>query len=193
MILSIFSIFLLYAIYKFVWKPWKRQKNYAASFRAKGYRVFEAPFRPYGMSLFKFYDFSPDTKDALENVKKHYPNYDVAILNIFNSIFIDILHPDLAQEFLSSEKLPFYKKSDLEKGAIIRVGSGLVFSEGTEWKAKRKVLTQVFNFEFIKSLSPKIALASDKVLDEIEKKYEGKEMEFDIHEYSTNFTGMVIF
>ena len=54
------------------------------------------------MAFFDYYDFSPDTKDGSKRVKEEYHNYDVAILNIMNGTFIDLIHPDLQQEFLSS-------------------------------------------------------------------------------------------
>ena len=31
------------------------------------------------------------------------------------------------------------------------IGNGLAFSEGEEWKIKRKIMTHVFNYDFIKS------------------------------------------
>lgn len=31
------------------------------------------------------------------------------------------------------------------------LGNGLIFSEGNEWKMKKKIMSNVFNHEFIKS------------------------------------------
>ena len=68
-------------------------------------------------------------------------------MNAFNRIEVDLIHPDLLQEFFSADKLPYYAKVQLTKDLLKRgAGEGLVFSEGDQWKMKRKVLTEVFNF-----------------------------------------------
>lgn len=36
------------------------------------------------------------------------------------------------------------------------LGKGLVFSEGDEWKRKRRILSKFFTFEFITSKIPEI-------------------------------------
>ena len=50
---------------------------------------------------------------------------------------------------------------------------------------KRKVLNAVFNFDFIKSLAPKIAQLCDDILDNLDKGFEGKEGSYNIHDYTT--------
>ena len=63
-------------------------------------------------------------------------------MNVFNGIFIDLLHPNLVKQFLSSEMMKYYSKTEVAKGTMTRgLGSGLVFSEGHLWKMKKKVLT----------------------------------------------------
>ena len=57
---------------------------------------------------------------------------------------------------------------------------------------KRKVLNAVFNFDFIKSLSPQIAIICDKVLDKIDEKFEGKEIEYNIHDFTKELGGDVM-
>ena len=80
------------------------------------------------------------------------------VLNVYNQVEVALIHPDLLQEFFSADKLSFYAKMKFFKDILKRgTGEGLLFSEGDQWKMKRKVLTEVFNFEFIKSLAPKIA------------------------------------
>ena len=130
----------------------------------------EVPFRPFSITLFSYYDFSPTTTDAMGKIKKEYPEYDVVVMNSFNQIFIDLVHPDLIQDFLSVESIPNYTKTDFEGQNIQRaIGKGLVFSEDKVWKMKRKVLNAVFNFDFIKSLAPQIAVFCDEILDRMDK------------------------
>jgi len=42
-------------------------------------------------------DFGPKSKDCFRLMKEKYPNYDVVIMNHINSIFIQVIHPDLVQ------------------------------------------------------------------------------------------------
>ena len=85
---------------------------------------------------------------------------------------LEILNPDLIQSFYAPEKLPNLKKSGglvVEIGKLI--GNGLFFAEGDEWKKKKKILTSVFNFNFIKNQTPKIIRICDEAMDYIEKKH----------------------
>ena len=84
-------------VYNCAWKPWRLHKWYANNFRRQGYRVLEVPFRPFGITLLDYYNFSRDADDAFKLLKEEYPKYDVALFNIFNSEYIDILSPDLHQ------------------------------------------------------------------------------------------------
>ncbi len=42
-------------------------------------------------------------------------------------------------------------------GTKVALGNGMMFSEGEEWKKKRKLLSKVFNFDLLKENIPKIA------------------------------------
>lgn len=48
------------------------------------------------------------------------------------------------------------------------IGNGLVFSEGEEWKMKRKIMSSVFNYDFIKSKVGLISKICADKLDEVE-------------------------
>lgn len=48
------------------------------------------------------------------------------------------------------------------------LGEGLLFSEGDEWKMKRKIMSSVFNYDFIKYKVGTISDICNEVLDEIE-------------------------
>lgn len=49
------------------------------------------------------------------------------------------------------------------------LGKGVAFSEGNEWKSKRKIMNSVFNYEFIKSNIPKIVRLCNENFDKMEK------------------------
>jgi cytochrome P450 len=54
------------------------------------------------------------------------------------------------------------------------VGSGIAFSEGNEWKKKRKVISNVFHFEFLHSLIPKMIKTLDEYFEEFDERTEKK-------------------
>ena len=70
------------------------------------------------------------------------------------------------------------------------LGEGLVLSEGKAWKMKRRVLNTVFNFDFIKSLTLRIAEICDSSLDDFERNCEdGK---YSLSDYTSGLTSKVM-
>jgi len=47
------------------------------------------------------------------------------------------------------------------------VGTGLTFSEGKQWKNKRRVVTKMLNFKYIKTLVPKMKAIVDKRIQQL--------------------------
>ena len=135
------------------------------------------PFKPFFITLLDVYDISETTKDAMAFPKKNFPNYDVVLMNVMNKNYLHIIHPDLVHDFYSVENLENYEKSELEVANTKRgLGVGLLFSEGKMWKMKRRILNAMFNFDFIKSLAPKISEISDRTLDSLDSQFEGEEV-----------------
>jgi cytochrome P450 len=48
---------------------------------------------------------------------------------------------------------------------------GVVVVEDQEWKNRKKILSKVFNYDFISSQIPNMAMIADKVFDKFEEKY----------------------
>ena len=68
-------------------------------------------------------------------------------------------------------------------------------AEGTPWKNKKKVLSKIFNYDFITSQIPSIVSIADNVFDfyENEAKKDGKKyISLQINEMITKFTSSVI-
>ena len=125
-LLLIFVAWLFLVIY---WLPSRKHKWHADNFRKQGYRVLELPFNPFKMSTLNFYGYANNTQDSLSKVKETYPDYDVVVMNIYRSTFLDLLHPELHQEVLSAKKAPIYQKLELTKSVLSRgMGIGLFFS-----------------------------------------------------------------
>jgi cytochrome P450 len=47
----------------------------------------------------------------------------------------------------------------------------MIFSEGENWKNKRRIISKVFNFDLIKANIPKINAICDRWLDEFDQTY----------------------
>ena len=141
MIFYIILLIVAFIAFKLIWQPWRLYKWYADNFKKQGYKVLEVPFRPFGVPMLEYYNMSKDVDDAFALIKEQYPNYDVVLMNMFNTIILDFANPDIHQEFLSAEKMPNYSKTEIEIGNFKRmIGNGLASSEGNVWKMKKKVL-----------------------------------------------------
>ena len=73
----------------------------------------------------------------------------------------------------------------------ILLGNGLLFAEGDEWKKEKKILTYVFNFDFIKNQTPKIIRICDEAMDYVEKKH--KKENSDTYEFELQGLAVYIF
>lgn len=112
-------------------------------------------------------------KDALYTESTVYPHVDLVIGNIIEKVFIYFAHPDLIKEFVSGNVIhKYHKYSKLAEPLKLVFGEGgLVFSEGEDWKNKRKLMSKVFNFELLTKNIPKIAAICDKAFEEFDTRF----------------------
>ena len=69
--------------------------------------------------------------DSLKFWKNVLPAYDFFVCNSFNSVGIQIAHPDFIKDFYSNEHLFTYPKDRTIIGAFERaMGKGILFREG---------------------------------------------------------------
>ena len=94
-------------IYRCIWKPWRLRNEYTANFKKQGYRVLEDKFNPFAPEFSKYYNFMEGDGFAL--TKRDYPHYDVVITNVFAQIVVNVVHPDLTNEFLSKRTWSYEK------------------------------------------------------------------------------------
>ena len=76
--------------------------------------------------------------------------YDVCIGCCFNKTSLSIINPDLLKDYFNAPLGTYVKfRRFLEYyGKVLK--SPLGFSEGSDWKKKRRILSQVFHYDFIK-------------------------------------------
>ena len=75
---------------------------------------------------------------------------------------------DLAKELFTPDKLTSLHKSELGLSLVLHLsGNSLFLSNDDVWKSKKKILSKVFNYEFIASQIPNIARICDDAYDKI--------------------------
>ena len=94
--LLIFAILLLYN--RLCLRPKAMIKKYASEFKAKGYRVWEFPFKFLGYPSMEI-AMTGKSDDAFSFYKDVYPNFDVAIGNFMGDPEVIILSDKLIGEF----------------------------------------------------------------------------------------------
>ena len=94
-------------------------------------------------------------------------------MNMFNGeVYIDLIDPQLIRQFYEKTAEWCYAKA--EKGyfvvpARLLLGPGLLLTEGLEWKSKRKIMSHVFNYDFIKSKINTISEIAKEILDKYDQ------------------------
>lgn len=107
---------------------------------------------------------------------------------IGSNIAFVINDSELSKEFYEKSLQGYYEKSrnhPFMNSIRFIMGNGLVFSEGNEWKMKRKIMSTVFNYDFIKSKIPIISKITKEVLDKVEETSENKgknEIQMDLNQ-----------
>lgn len=101
-------------------------------------------------------------------------------------ITLIIIQPRLLKYLFAPEKINIIQRSHLNKyGFKIALGNTMILNEGDVWKRKRKVLSEIFNFDFIKRNVPRMReICKEMVLrmektSEVEKKSE-EEVEYKV-------------
>jgi len=92
--------------------------------------------------------------DSHYTIKTTYTHYQVVLSSLKGCTFIDLIDPSLIREFYDKILEGCYKKYEnipQITGVRCVVGNGLLLSEGAEWKKKKKIMSNVFNFDFLKS------------------------------------------
>ena len=163
-------MFLTYTFYTLYIRPRRLQAWYAKQCDKLGLKCYVFPFKPLGAPLIEKYgeNFKKHS-DSLKTLKE-LAGYDVVIHNVLNKVFLEVFEPEMLKDILQPQIMqPKYRTVF---GYFTRAfGFGLLFSEKEVWKAKKKILNQVFNFDFIKSNIPKIMEVCDKQMSEFEKMY----------------------
>ncbi len=92
-------------------------------------------FKQYGDSLY---------------LRKHIlPQKDISIATMRDQLMINLIDSKLIHEFVEKQKEGCYAKvkNGIHMSSLFQIlGTGLLLSEGEEWRYKRKIMSTLFNF-----------------------------------------------
>lgn len=149
-----------------------RFKSYYAQYaKSMGFKVYEHPYCWFNSMMFKQYKKQQkQTGDANFHYKHHLQKYDLIVSNIILNTMLEIENPQLAKEFYLKANEGYYAKYDFGIAALKRLigKDSLLMAEGDEWKSRRKILSSVFNYDFIISQIPKIHQITKDTLNKYE-------------------------
>ena len=104
-----------------------------------------------------------------KKIIKENPSLRCFVMNVGSETNLHIIDPKLIKEFFSKENL--YKRHEKSLSLFKDLtGLGLLVSDGSVWKHHRKVISQVFHYEYLKEITPLIHEITVQHLDELQNK-----------------------
>ena len=174
---SILALFLAWILVQFFAIPIWRMRQY----KGPEMRHYFFPFLGW-LKRSKDYEVKMgDCIGAYRELAQKNKNIQLEVTNFANRVGLILLGSKVLKDFHSKQHC--YQKYYFSKGVVELTGTGLVFAEGATWKNHRKIISSVFNFEFIKGNIPlivnttrdflretaRISLESVDIMSEIQK------------------------
>ena len=95
--------------------------------------------------------------DCFYDQKNSWKKIDVVISNTSYMITLIFINPRLIRHMFTPEKNYIFHKAHINKfGFKLALGNTMIMNEDDAWKKKRKILSEIFNFDFIKRNIPKM-------------------------------------
>ena len=104
--------------------------------------------------------------DCFYSFKHELVGYDILLSNSFDKVMVTFLAPQLIQKMLAADKADSLHRVNSVPLVRYLGGQGLIFIDGQEWKNSKKVLSKIFNYDFIAKQAPSIVTKSNKVFAE---------------------------
>ena len=172
MLLYIFLVAILgltYMAYFWMIKPKRQMAHYAKMFRNSGFKVRQFPYKLFGAPYtFKYTEGSKLKNDALYYHKNEYYSTDVIVSNVLHDPIIVFTNEELIKEATKMDKVMIVEKCHGTFETLFTfIKHGLLSIEKDVWKSRRKIFSQVFNFDFITSHIPMMINIADEIFDEL--------------------------
>ena len=81
---------------------------------------------------------------------------------------IEFYSADLIQAFYTTNINNYVKFEPFVCNFRRMVGNGMPFSDGEDWKKKRRIISSVFHFDFLNSLVPKMNETIDERFQQLD-------------------------
>jgi cytochrome P450 family 4 len=111
---------------------------------------------------------------SIRNFVTQHPDARLKVTTIFDTLSIELFDLSLIKEFLTLQAKDTMVKDLRVLGHMLDIArKGILFSEKEAWKAKRKLLSQVFHFNYVNECMPTIARSAQEWIDRYSKGSEG--------------------
>jgi len=160
-LLSAILIILSGFLYKFIISPYVRiQLKKREGVYTYFYPIYGI-FHQWGKDYQTYHDSMASTKRSSKDLSKQR----IMVTNINDRVMVMLRDPKYAKAFSLNQHL--YTKSS--HGDIMRIllGTSLVFAEGEAWKRNRKIISNTFHFEFLKSNIHRMQSTTQEFLNKI--------------------------
>jgi cytochrome P450 len=125
------------------------------------------PFTGHFVNNFKDFETKGDFYYTWKEKIKENPSIKAIGGNYGTAPHLAIFDPKIIHEFLFKHDM-YIKHPDFFSLLKDVCGNGIVTAEGSIWKRKRKIMSKIFHFEFIKDNISKMYQAADQLLDRID-------------------------
>lgn len=159
--ITLLIAFALYFLYFVVIKPKLRQQF----FKGQGFRCSYFPFIGEAVVIFRGLKEQGDSEHYYKTQCEGKPQR-VECWNDQSRASITLFDPALIKTFsLNPEN--YVKDTEFLEFYFSLFGRGLVTSEGAKWKTQRKLLSNVFNFDYLKLVLPTVKTTTYQALTDI--------------------------
>ena len=128
--------------------------------RYKKYKGVLCLYKPLGGTLLEIKDGEAKYGDSAYYLKKRikdHPSTRFIAMPLLDRMTIVLFDSDLIKQFLAKETMMTVKYLGLSGGIMSEfLKNGLVFTEGEHWKRQRKLISQVFHFDYMNNSLPTI-------------------------------------
>ena len=145
MLLFIPLAFILFGITFFIIIPLKRMSFYKREGTTSYFFPLFGPIR----TMKQDFNLKHDILASSKAFSKECPNQKLFVSNINNRALVILRDTKYIREFLQNSA--HYKKDLSALTLYPLMGSGLVLAEGETWKRHRKIVSNSFNYDFLKS------------------------------------------
>ena len=152
-ILTIILMMFVRILMKYVLRPILMVHSYR---KTKGVYCKYTPVVGFFLEMGRDFEAHKDFHySALQRIYSN-PDQRIAVACYFDKAFIYLYDPELIKEFLNKQTKFAIKDPRLFGALTGLIKDGLVFIEGEKWKSQRKLISQVFHFDYMNSFIPTI-------------------------------------